>query len=119
MISIHYFDHGNYQVSKTQKIPRWKPYKFVEKRLISNGSLKNAYVITLADAKRERERIEIGWDVFTVNFTPFSQQESQPTLRGSYFDTASWTVNSTNNKPRNVDVEYSEDRSSRGHHHRH
>ncbi len=122
-IRIHYFEDGNHHVFKETKIKRWTGYKFDKRRRYAIGS-KDIDVITLVDAKKAKNYMDIAWSEFTSNFTPFSEEESRPSSRGSHFDTSSWTVENANQKPKNVEKDvqqvyyYGDDR--RGHHtHRH
>jgi hypothetical protein len=46
----------------------------------------------------------MSWREFISNFTPFSEEQSKPQMKGSYFDTASWTVNSANQKPSRLET---------------
>ena len=99
-IPIHYYDQGNYRAFKSKKIKRWTPFKFNKRRNFANGpGAPEADVITLVDAKRERDYMEISWHEFIGNFSPFNEEQSQRGQKGSYFDTASWTVEKENKKP--------------------
>jgi hypothetical protein len=104
-ISIHYFEPGHYQTFKMKKIKRWTSFKFDRRRRFPNGSDNSeADVIRLIDARREKDYIEMSWREFISNFTPFSEEQSKPQMKGSYFDTASWTVNSANQKPSRLET---------------
>jgi len=100
-VGVHYFERGNYEGSKVQKIKRWTQYTFNERRLYRLGRHSSDYVdvVTLFNSKNREYALEITWLEFFENFSPFNEQESQQGQRGYYFRDSSWTVNSANQKP--------------------
>ena len=100
-VSVHYFERGNYEGFKVQKIKRWTQYTFNERRLYRLGRRSSDYVdvVTLFDSKNKGYALEITWLEFVENFSPFNEQESQQGQRGYYFRDSSWTVNFANTKP--------------------
>ena len=100
-IDIHYFEKRNYNAFKVQRIKRWTSYKYDGRTVFSTDGNDDhkVDVVRLIHPQTHATAMELSWDEFIKNFSPFNEEQSQRGQRGSYFDTASWTVEKENRKP--------------------